>query len=66
MLKAYRQRKQNQTVMGYRLEEPRLTFWVIWWVFVYLGLPLLLLGSAIDLLIQYSTGSCTGFWCWLS
>ena len=64
MLNAYRQRKQNETVMGHRLEEPHLTLWVVWWVFVYLGLPLLLAGSAIDLLIQYFTGSCTGFWCW--
>jgi hypothetical protein len=50
--------------MGHRLEEPHLTLWVLWWGFVYLGLPLLLAGSAIDLLIQYFTGSCTGFWCW--
>jgi len=60
MFKAYRQRKQNETVMGHRLKEPHLTLWVVWWVFVYLGLPLLLVGSAIDLMIQYFTGSCTG------
>ena len=42
MLKAYRQRKQNETVMGHRLEEPHLTLWVVWWVFVSLGLPLLI------------------------
>ncbi|MFZ4471240.1 MAG: hypothetical protein ACOYOX_00640 [Limnohabitans sp.] len=66
MLKAYRQRKQNETVMGHRLEEPHLTLWVVFWVFIYLGLPLLLVGSVIDLLIQYATGTCTGFWCWLS
>jgi hypothetical protein len=66
MLQAYRQRKQNETVMGHRLEEPHLTLWVVWWVFVYLGLPLLLAGNVIDLLIQYFTGSCTGFWCWLA
>lgn len=66
MLKAYAQRKQNETVMGHRLKEPHLTLWVVFWVFVYLGLPLLLIGSVIDLLIQYFTGSCTGFWCWFS
>lgn len=66
MLKAYRQRKQNETVMGHRLEEPHLTLWVVFWVFIYLGLPLLLVGSVIDLLIQYTTGTCTGFWCWFT
>jgi hypothetical protein len=31
---------------------------------VYVGLPLLVISSAVDLLIQQITGSCTGFWCW--
>jgi len=30
---------------------------------VYLGLPLLLVGTLIDLAIQLTTGSCTGLWC---
>jgi hypothetical protein len=34
------------------------------WVFVYVGLPLLVVSSVIDLLIQQITGNCTGFWCW--
>jgi hypothetical protein len=66
MFKALRQRKHNETVMGHRLEEPRLTVWVVWWVLVYVGLPLLMVGSLIDLLIQSITGACTGFWCWFA
>jgi hypothetical protein len=33
------------------------------WALVYLGLPLLLLGTLIDGLIQLTTGVCTGLWC---
>jgi hypothetical protein len=38
---------------------------VIWWALVYVGVPLLVLGAVIDLLIQATTGHCTGFWCGL-
>jgi hypothetical protein len=52
-----------QTVMGHRLPEPRLTWQAGLWVLVYLGLPLVLLGTLIDLAIQLTTGICTGLWC---
>ena len=64
MLNKLRLRKQAETVMGHRLDEPRLTLMLVWWVFVYLGLPLLVVSSVVDLLIQQITGNCTGFWCW--
>ena len=52
-----------QTVMGHRLPEPRLTWQAGMWLVVCLGLPLLLLGTLIDLAIQLTTGICTGLWC---
>ncbi len=64
MLNKLRLRRQAETVMGKRLEEPRLTLMSLLWVFVYVGLPLLVISSLVDLLIQQITGSCTGFWCW--
>ena len=64
MLNKLRLRRHAETVMGQRLEEPRLTLMFVFWVFVYMGLPLLVISSAVDLLIQQITGSCTGFWCW--
>ena len=64
MLNKLRLRRQAGTVMGKRLEEPRLTLMSVLWVFVYVGLPLLVISSVVDLLIQQITGSCTGFWCW--
>jgi hypothetical protein len=64
MLNKLRLRKQAQTVMGYRLDEPRPTLMLVLWAFIYVGLPLLLVSSLVDLLIQQITGNCTGFWCW--
>jgi hypothetical protein len=64
MLNKLRLRKQAQTVMGYRLDEPRPTLMLVLWAFIYVGLPLLLVSSLVDLLIQQITGNCTVFWCW--
>jgi hypothetical protein len=32
---------------------------------IYLGLPVLLLGMLLDLLLQLITGYCSGFWCFI-
>ena len=64
MLNKLRLRRKAETVMGHRLEEPRLTFRVVVWVLVYAVLPVLAIGSLLDLLVQQMTGQCTGFWCW--
>ena len=50
--------------MGYRIGEPRPTLWAVFWVIVYLILPVMALGSLVDLLVQWGTGQCTGLWCW--
>ena len=64
MLNKLRLRKQAQTVMGYRLDEPRPTLMLVLWAFIYVGLPLIAVSSLVDLLVQQITGNCTGFWCW--
>jgi hypothetical protein len=58
------QRTPVQTIMGQRIPEPRPTLMAVVWALIYLGLPLLVLGTLIDLAIQYTTGVCTGWWCW--
>jgi hypothetical protein len=63
MWRKFLKRTPVQTVMGYRLPEPRPTWQAALWMVVYLGLPLLLLGTLIDLAIQLTTGICTGLWC---
>ena len=63
MWRKFFKRTTVQTVMGHRLPEPRLTWQAALWMVVYLGLPLLLVGTLIDLTIQLTTGICTGLWC---
>jgi hypothetical protein len=65
MLNFLSTRRKNQTVMGHRLEEPRLTMWALGWGLVYVGLPVLAVGLMVDAVTGYLTGSCAGLWCWL-
>lgn len=64
MLQRIRWFHRPQTIAGHRLPEPRLTVMALIWLLVYLALPLMLLGTLVDLWIQYVTGACTGIWCW--
>lgn len=57
-------RQTTQTVMGQRIPEPRPTVWAAVWAMLVLGLPVLVVGMAIDGLIQLVTGHCTGVWCY--
>lgn len=58
-------RSKTETVMGYRITEPRPTLWAVFWVMVYLILPVMAVGMLIDLLVQWFTGYCVGLWCLL-
>lgn len=53
-----------QTVLGHRIPEPRPTWLAAVWALLVFVLPVFLLGSLLDLLIQLVSGHCTGFWCW--
>lgn len=65
MLKRLFKRQKLETVMGHRIAEPRYTWQTGFWIGVYVLLPLFLLGSLIDGLIQLTTGVCTGLWCFI-
>lgn len=64
MWKRFFKRTRVETIMGHRIPEPRYTWQAALWVFIYLGVPTLLLGTLIDALIQLATGVCTGLWCY--
>ena len=64
MLEQLKRKRREQTVMGHRLEEPRLTLWAAFWALVYLGLPVAVLGLVLDVLIQWASGRCLGLWCY--
>jgi hypothetical protein len=61
-LNVFRRNKAEQ-VMGHRIAEPRPTLWAVFWVIVYLIVPVMALGTVVDLLVQWITGHCTGLWC---
>ena len=63
MIRRIFQRSPTQTILGHCIPEPRLTWMALLWGLLYLGLPLFVVGTLIDLLIQKITGTCTGFWC---
>jgi len=52
--------------MGHDVGSARLTTAGIFWLLVYLGLPVLILGNLLDLLVQWSLGWCVGLWCIVS
>jgi hypothetical protein len=56
--------RQTDRVMGLRIQEPRPTWLAACWVLIYLALPVWLLGTLVDLLIQAISGYCSGFWCY--
>ena len=64
MWKKFFKRHPVQTVRGHRIPEPRLTGMAVLWALIYLGLPVLAVGTLIDALIQLATGVCTGLWCY--
>ncbi|MGB7183111.1 MAG: hypothetical protein WA888_00185 [Burkholderiaceae bacterium] len=59
---AFRKSKP-ETVMGHTLPEPQMTIAAWGVLLVRLLLPVLVIGSVLDLLAQIFFGICTGLWC---
>ena len=64
MLQRLLAKRRDQTVMGYRLEEPRPTLLALMWGLLYVGLPIIGFGLLMDLLIALAMGHCFGLWCY--
>jgi hypothetical protein len=56
-------RAKIQTVAGHRLPEPRITLMAVWLAFLWVGLPVLVIGGLLDVIAQTVFGVCTGLWC---
>jgi len=63
MIKRFFRQKENQPVMGFDIDKPRITPAGFLLIFLYLAVPAMLIGAAIDLLIQLTSGRCVGIWC---
>jgi len=52
-------------VRGLDLDKPRPTAagWAL--IMLYFGVPAMLIGALIDIVIQLASGECVGLWCWL-
>jgi len=50
-------------VLGHDLPRARLTPRAWAWIGLFLGVPVLLLGSVLDGLYGLITGQCSGWWC---
>lgn len=52
-----------QTVLGHRIPEPRLTGRAIILLLAVVALPVLVVGTLLDLGVQWLLGWCVGLWC---
>ncbi len=57
-------RAKLQTIAGHKLPEPRITPMAIWLGFLWVGLPILVGGGVLDMVMQVVFGICTGLWCY--
>jgi hypothetical protein len=64
MLQRLLAKRRDQTVMGHRLKEPRLTLMALLWGLLYVGLPIIGFGLLMDVLIALAMGHCFGLWCY--
>jgi len=55
--------RQVSSILGHDIPKARLTLSGWAWIALYVGLPILLLGNAMDLLFQWALGWCIGVWC---
>jgi hypothetical protein len=38
----------------------------IWLAFLWVGVPILVIGGLLDLFMQFAFGICTGLWCFVA
>ncbi len=58
-------RRKPENVLGHVLPEPRLTFAGAALLLAWATLPVLVVGSLLDLAVQWLLGVCVGLWCLL-
>jgi hypothetical protein len=52
-------------IRGLDLDKPRPTAAAWGLIMLYFGVPAMLIGALIDLVIQWASGDCVGLWCWV-
>jgi hypothetical protein len=55
--------KRPENVLGHALPEPRITLAGALLLALAVSIPVLVLGSLLDLVVQWTFGVCVGLWC---
>jgi hypothetical protein len=58
-------RAPPETILGHVLPEPRLTPAGVATIVAWVSVPVLVVGSLVDLAVQAVFGVCVGLWCLL-
>jgi len=63
MIKRFFNLIPRKLILGHDIPSPRLTGmgWML--IFLYLGLPAMLIGGVLDFILQAIAGECIGIWC---
>ncbi len=63
MINLFSRKKIPQPVLGYDIDQPRITGagWLM--IVIYLAVPAMAIGAGIDFIVQQITGQCVGIWC---
>jgi len=63
MIKRFFNSIPRKLILGHDIPCPRLTGmgWLL--IFLYLGLPAMLIGGVLDFILQAIAGECIGIWC---
>ena len=63
MIKRLFTREKFQPILGHDIDKPRITLAGWFLVLLYLGVPAMMVGGLMDLVVQWLTGECVGVWC---
>jgi hypothetical protein len=63
MIKRFFNSTPRELILGHDIPSPRLTSmgWLL--ILLYLGVPAMVIGGALDFILQAISGQCVGVWC---
>jgi hypothetical protein len=63
MIKRFFKSPPRELILGRDIPSPRLTGMGWFLILLYMGVPAMLMGGALDFILQIITGQCMGVWC---
>ncbi len=59
----YMKKNSPPPILGHDIPKARLTPLAWMWIAIYLGVPVVVVGSLLDAITSWLTGRCTAWWC---